>query len=637
MCGISGIWNWRSGEPVSRDILQRMTASISHRGPDDEGFYLDGSLGLGFRRLSIIDVAGGHQPMSDPHGDVWVVFNGEIYNFPELRRELQGYGYNFRTNSDTEVIVHGYRHWGLEVLNHFNGMFGLAIWDAQKPRLMLARDRLGIKFVYYKLDQRGLRFGSEIRALHAADRQRPCIDPVAINLFLRYRYTPSPFTAFEGIRKLAPGNRLIIENGAVRVERWWGFEPEPFDPMPTPEQATEQLLDIYHRAIQRHLISDVPLGLLLSGGVDSGLLLGLMREYGRDWPTYTVGYGHDFQDDELVQAAETARIFGVPNCPVQLDEALFNQSLNQIVASVEEPIASPSIVSMYHLSHRARQDVKVALVGQGPDELFGGYSRHMGLYLGQAWRAFPKPIRSALHSGLAALPRSRRIKRALYSLDVPERLRRYQQVFSVLPASHIDGLFQDSVCPLDAGDELLTCWRDLEPLVDKTDELGGFQALELRSSLPDELLLYGDKLSMAHGLEVRVPFLDVEIVEFVERLNSSFKIRWGQGKWLHRQVCRRFLPPPILRRRKINFAAPIDAWFQHSAGGKLAENLLDSHSHIYTFLKRQPIETMIDAHRRGRSNHQDILFSLVLLEDWLRNQNPHLPLTQRPDPVISRV
>ena len=404
MCGISGIWNWGSGEPVSRDVLERMTASIAHRGPDDEGFYLDGSLGLGFRRLSIIDLAGGHQPMSDPNGHVWVVFNGEIYNFSELRCELEGYGYDFRTHSDTEVIVHGYRHWGLDVLDHLNGMFGLAIWDAQRQRLMLARDRLGVKFVYYKLDKQGIRFGSEIRAIHAADHQRPYIDLVAIHLFLRYRYTPSPFTAFEGIRKLAPGSRLIIENGAVRIERWWRFEPEPFDPMPTPEQATEQLLDIYHRAIRRHLISDVPIGLFLSGGVDSGLLLGLMKAHGSDWPTYTVGYGCDFQDDELVKAAETARLFGVPNYSVQLDETRFNQSLSHIVASVEEPIASPSIVSMYHISHRARQDVKVALVGQGPDELFAGYARHMGLYLGQAWRAFPKPVRSALRSGLAVLP-----------------------------------------------------------------------------------------------------------------------------------------------------------------------------------------------------------------------------------------
>ena len=204
-------------------------------------------------------------------------------------------------------------------------------------------------------------------------------------------------------------------------------------------------------------------------------------------------------------------------------------------------------------------------------------------------------------------------------------MRRYQQVFSILSSAHIDGLFQDSVCPSAAGDAILTSWRDLEPLVEKKDELGGFQALELRSALPDELLLYGDKLSMAHGLEVRVPFLDVEIVEFVERLNSSFKIRWGRGKWLHRQVCRRFLPTPVLRRRKINFTAPIDVWFQHSAGSKLTSHLLDSHSYLYTFLRRQPIEQMLDAHQRGRSNHQDILFSLVLLEDWLRSQNPRFP------------
>jgi asparagine synthase (glutamine-hydrolysing) len=599
-----------------------MTAAIAHRGPDDEGFYFEGTLGLGFRRLSIIDLAGGHQPMSDPEGAIQVLFNGEIYNFPELRHELESRGYIFRTRSDTEVIVHGYRYWGLDVLNHLNGMFGLAIWDVRKRRLMLARDRMGIKFVYYKLDESGIRFGSEIRAILATESHSPCIDPTAINLFLRYRYTPSPFTAFKGIKKLAPGSRLIVEDGSVRIERWWRSAPEPFDPMPAPKLAAEQLLEIYRRAIKRHLISDVPVGLLLSGGIDSGLLLALMMENGSNWQTYTVGFGSDFRNDELIKAAETARVFGVPNYPVQLDELSFNQTLSHILTTVEEPIATTSVVPMYHVTLRARQDVKVALVGQGPDELFGGYNRHLGLSLGPTWRALPEFLRSSLRAVLATLPRNYTIKRALYSLDVPERMHRYQQVFSLLPGPCIDELFQDSVCPPDAGEQILECWADLEPLLEKTDELGGFQFLEIRSSLPDELLLCADKLSMMHGLEVRVPFLDVEIVEFAERLALSYKVRHGKRKWLHRQVCSQYLPESIVRRRKLGFATPIDSWFQKSVGGKLDENLLDPQSQLYEFLEREPIKMMIDEHRRGRSDHQKILFSLVLLEDWLRGYDP---------------
>ena len=290
MCGICGQFNFGCSAPVRRGDLEGMTKSLTHRGPDDEGYFIDGPLGLGFRRLSIIDLSGGHQPMADQEETVWVIFNGEIYNFPELKRELQSQGHVFRTNSDTEVIIHGYKQWGDEVLNRLNGMFGLAIWDARERRLVVARDPFGIKLIYYRIDGDTLYFGSEMRPIRSAMKGRAEIDTTALNLFLRYRFTPSPYTILKGVHKLAPGTKLTVENGSCEVSRWYNFKPEPFSPAKSPAEAKEELLALYKAAIKRQLISDVPVGLLLSGGIDSGLLLALMNLNGKEWPTYTVGY-----------------------------------------------------------------------------------------------------------------------------------------------------------------------------------------------------------------------------------------------------------------------------------------------------------------------------------------------------------
>src|SRR5216110_1565082 len=291
MCGITGQYNFERHEPVERETIVRMARSIAHRGPDDEGFFITGPVGLGFRRLSIIDLACGHQPMSDAEETVWIIFNGEIYNYKELRGELQTKGHQFRTNSDTEVIIHGYKEWGTEVLNHLNGMFGLAIWDVKNHRLVVARDAMGIKLIYYRIANGQLTFGSEIRAIVAAENSKPEVDPVALNLFLRFRYTPSPLTIFQGIRKLAPGTMLIVEKGQCSEERWYDFTPTPFPRPKKEKEAAHELLELYRGAVGRHLLSDVPVGVLLSGGLDSGLLLALMNEQGGPWPAYTVGYG----------------------------------------------------------------------------------------------------------------------------------------------------------------------------------------------------------------------------------------------------------------------------------------------------------------------------------------------------------
>ncbi len=619
MCGICGQFNFARNEPVEPATIRRMTGTIVHRGPDDEGYFISGPVGLGFRRLSIIDLAGGHQPMSDAEETVWVIFNGEIYNFKELRAELEKQGHRFRTNSDTEVIVCGYKEWGTEVFNHLNGMFGLAIWDVTKKRLVVARDAMGIKLIYYRIANGELTFGSEIRPILAAKNSQSEVDPVALNLFLRFRYTSSPLTIFDGIRKLAPGTMLVFEREGCHEERWYNYTPVPFSSPKEDKEATRELLELYRAAVRRHLLSDVPVGILLSGGLDSGLLLALMNEQGGPWPAYTIGYGESFEDDELADAADTAALLRAQHITVKLDRTEFEGSLAKIVECLEEPIAASSIVPMYFVSQRARQDVKVALIGQGPDELFGGYNRHLGVHYGNWWRGLPTGLRSIAGFAVNRLPRNEMLKRGVRSLGNEDRLKRYQDVFSLAPAETIDGLFRDDVLPAKPAHELVEYWRVLLPQMAQTDELGGFQLLEIRSSLPDELLMYADKLSMAHSLEVRVPYLDRTVVEYVQRLGANLKVRNGTRKWLHRQVCQSYLSPRILKRKKRGFAVNVvDEWFHSSLNGQLQEVLLDESSLMFGLLNPKPVRRLLEGHQSGRQDNHKLLFSLVMLEQWLR-------------------
>jgi asparagine synthase (glutamine-hydrolysing) len=629
MCGIAGQFNYGKDKAVQPEVIRRMADAIRHRGPDDDGYFEAGGVGLGFRRLSIIDLAGGHQPMSDGAASVWVVFNGEIYNFKELRAELQQAGHQFRTTSDTEVIVHGYKQWGTDVFARLNGMFGLAIWDVAAQRLVVARDAMGIKLVYFRDADGELTFGSEIRAVRAAAGSAADVDPIALQHFLTLRYTPSPRTLFRGIRKLAPGTMLVAERGTCREERWYNYTPPADAPAITDDAAaTTQLLELYKGAVERHLIADVPVGLLLSGGLDSGLLLALMNEHGSGWPAYTVGYGESFEDDELTQAAETAAFFGARHVPVRLDRDEFERSLPGIVGQLEEPVTSSSIVPMYFVCQRARADVKVVLVGQGPDELFCGYKRHLGVRYGEWWRLLPPVLQSMIRGTINRLPRNEMLKRGVHSLGFDDRLLRYEQVFALAPPDVITGLFRKDVVP-SLTESMPAYWRDLGGQLEHFDELAGFQLIELRSSLPDEILMFSDKLSMAHGLEARVPYLDKTVVEFAQRLPTNLKIRGTTKKWLHRAVCQQFLPPAFVARKKRGFAVNVvDDWFHSSLRGVLPEMLLDDGSLMFTWLEPRAVRALLDDHRLGRQDNHKLLFSLVMVEQWLRQ-------AQRPSPLAT--
>jgi len=354
----------------------------------------------------------------------------------------------------------------------------------------------------------------------------------------------------------------------------------------------------------------------LSGGLDSGLLLALMNEHGHDWPAYTVGYGKKFADDELVDAAETASLLGARHHQVMLDQEEFEKALPNIVRFLEEPVAASSVVPMYFVCQRARQDVKVALIGQGPDELFGGYNRHLGVHYGSFWRGLPGGVQALAASLVASLPRNEMLKRGVQSLGVTDRLERYQNVFSLVPGERVNHLFRDHLGQVSG---LVDYWQSLAPQMEKLDELGGFSLLEIRSSLPDELLMYADKLSMAHSLEARVPYLDRTVVEYTQRLDASFKVRRGERKWLHRRVCEKFLPPQILKRKKRGFAVNVvDDWFNRSATGKISELLLDEHSLMYAVLQPQPVKKLLEEHQSRRQDNHKLLFSLVMFEQWLR-------------------
>lgn len=625
MCGICGRFNYKTGKPAVEGEMLEMARTIAHRGPDDEGSLVDGPLGFGFRRLSIIDIEGGHQPMRGADGSTWLVFNGEIYNFKELRKELSGKGHSFSTRSDTEVILRAYAEWGIECLERLDGMFGLAIWDGAARRLVVARDRFGIKGVYFADDEDGIVFGSEMRAVLRGLAARPGVDPGAMRLFLKYRYFPAPTTPLAGVRKLAAGTCLVVDAAGERLVRWYAGPPRTGDERDAAgaglriEEAEEELARLYRKAVKSQLVSDVPVGLLLSGGVDSALLLALMSREGQGWNTYTVGFGDGYADDELGFARASAAAFCSKHESVLLSRPDFEAALPRVVSCLEEPVATASIVPMFAVCAKAREGVKVALVGQGPDEIWGGYARHLGLRYSAAWRALPSGLRGAAGALATRLSPSETIRRGLAALGEVKRSLRYEKAFSLATEEESSALFREDAGGGDPTEAMLSLWTDLDPWISGLDEVGAFQFLETRFSLPDELLMYTDKMSMAHSIELRVPYLDKAVVEFSESLPDSLKIRRGKRKYLHKRVAARMLPKEIVNRKKRAFSSNVvDSWFRDSADGRFAEELDDPEARIYAFLDRRAVGVLLAEHRNGRRDNHKLLFSVLVLEEWLR-------------------
>lgn len=618
MCGIAGWYGSRKSEDDGV-LLKRMLSALIHRGPDDEGQYREGSIALGSRRLSIIDVEGGHQPISNEDRTVWVVLNGEIYNFQELRRELEAKGHVFTTRTDTEVVVHGYEEWGEHCISRLNGIFGLAIWDSRDRRLLLARDHFGVKPLYYFDDGERLTWASEIKALLVDPRVPRQVDMEALDLYLTFRFVPSPRTMFAQILKLAPGHMLIKDDRECRIECYF-----PSDAPPT-ERLSDRgwialLQERLEEAVRRQMMSDVPIGALLSGGIDSGAVVAIMSQISdRPVHTFTVGFTGNDGVNELDEARRTAALFSTVHEEVLLTRTDYQQLLQKVVRHLDEPIATTSALAMYSVCNLAREHVKVVLTGQGADEPSAGYPRHIGEYYGSLYRRLPIGIREHLLGYVVErLPRNEQIKRAVRSMGSPDVTERFAKVYAVFSESMKDALWRPEmtttgrfhrVC------QVIDYWRKgvegLDPLVQMTH-------VDARLSLSDDLLLYGDKMSMAASVEARVPFLDVDYMRVAEALPSSLRIRGKNHKYLHKRAVAKWLPPEVINRRKRGFETPVDSWFRAELSGYVRNMLLAKKSACTLYFRPAAIDMLIREHVAGKQDHRRQLFSLLMFELWHR-------------------
>ncbi|MFN9270560.1 MAG: asparagine synthase (glutamine-hydrolyzing) [Planctomycetaceae bacterium] len=620
MCGICGVWELRGGSP-DEAILRSMNDRVTHRGPDDAGWLVDGPAGLAMRRLSIVDLAGGRQPQFNESGDVAVVFNGEIYNHRELREGLQARGHLFSTDSDTEVLVHLYEELGDGCVEPLNGMFTFAIWDKSRQRLLLARDRLGIKPLYLAVTRDRVLFGSELKSLLAHPGCPREVDRLALGEFLACEYIPAPRSAFAGIEKVPGGTRVIVEAGGVRRERYW----QPlFAPRATPgtfADHTREVRDRLREAVRLQLRADVPLGVLLSGGLDSGSVVALMHDLGTPIETFSIGFAErDY--DELDGAGEVARQFGTRHHTLRLGAAEVRDVLPAIFDNLDEPLADASVIPTYLVSRLARERVKVALSGDGGDELFGGYETYRAHRLAAWYGRVPKVLRRGLRWGVGLLPAggshrglSFKAKKFLRGADLPPAERN-----AVWWGSYTAGELR----------ELLTDeWQEAahDPLAavrrvagEHAGE-GGLNAMfhqDLSLYLQDDLLVKVDRMSMANSLEVRVPFLDHTLVEYAAGLPVEWKVKGWTLKHLLRQAMAPLLPPALLSRPKRGFDLPLGPWLRGPLKEFAGDLLSPASLREAGWFKGEVVGRLLAEHWSGRHDHRQLLWPLLVCEAWRR-------------------
>lgn len=629
MCGISGKLYFDPARSVEREILERMNAVLAHRGPDDAGIYCGGSIGLAHRRLSIIDLSpAGHQPMSNEDGTIWIVFNGEIYNFQDLRPDLLRRGHRFRSRTDTEAILHLYEECGVGCLEFLRGMFAFAIWDAPRRQLFLARDRLGKKPLCYQQDAEAFRFASEAKAILQDPRVEARPDPAGISHYLTYGYVPSPGSAFQGMRKLPPAHYLVCRDGRTEVVRYWRLRRDRKLDRPEAEWCQE-IRSRIEEVVRIRLISDVPLGAFLSGGIDSSAVVAMMSRAGAGpaggaIKTFSIGFDEP-EYDELRYARLVAERFGTEHheLVVQPDAAAV---LPKITWHYDEPFGDSSAVPTYYVAQMTRRYVTVALNGDAGDENFGGYDRYVANLLAASFDRWPGAglLRRAIRWGLRLWPQSGRrtslLSRGRRFLDglteVPER--RYARWFCHFYGDRKDELlspeFRASLDGADALDLLLAAYResDAPDFVDAT--LGVDAALYL----PDDLLVKVDIASMAHSLEARSPFLDHEFMEFAATIPSDLKVRGRTKKYILKRALSDLLPHEILHRPKMGFGVPIDHWLRHELRDLAYDTLLGPRCLGRGYFRQETVRRLLDEHVRGRANWHYLLWTLLMLELWHR-------------------
>ena len=632
MCGITGaVWS-DPRQAIAPDLLTRMTDAISHRGPDDsqtwsETSYRDAygnpiGVALGFRRLSIIDLEGARQPMSNEDGSVRMVFNGEIYNYQVLRRRLEGRGHTFATDGDGEPILHLYEDEGTECFQHLNGMFAIAIWDANRNRCVLARDRIGQKPLYYSVKNNQLVFGSELKSLAAVDGICEEIDPAAIDEFLTYQYIPHPGTIWKGVRKLAPGHFAIFENGELIVQRYWNFDPSVETPIDQ-QAACERLRELLTDSVKMRMQSDVPLGTFLSGGIDSSLITAIASQQSQT-PIRTFSIGFPVADfDETGYAAGVANHLGTQHQRFEVMPSGVD-IVDKLVWHYDEPFGDSSAVPTWYLSELTKSEVTVALSGDGGDELFAGYERYRALWLSnKLQKLFPVHKLPGLKL-IQRMPDSnrrssllRKGKRFLEALDQPPA-RRYLNWLQIFPESLRASIYTDDFLATLPGDDpfdfLQSTWthstgRDLVTRASTADIL---------SYLPCDLCTKVDIASMAHGLEVRQPLLDHRVVEFAASLPVHLKFRGKRGKLILQDAFGALIPKSIFTRKKMGFGIPIASWFRDELKPMVHDTLLSEDARITPFFRRESVAELVRAHENSEQNHGYRLWNLLILEKWLR-------------------
>jgi asparagine synthase (glutamine-hydrolysing) len=624
MCGICGYFG--DGARIAGDALERMNRTLERRGPDDRGVFQDAGAGLAMRRLSIIDLAGGRQPIHNEDATIWVVFNGEIYNYRELRAELVRRGHRFETNSDTEVIVHLYEEHGDGFVQHLRGMFALALWDAPRKRGLIVRDRLGIKPLFYAETNGTLLFGSEIKAVLASGIVGRDLDKQALDAFFTFTYIPAPLTIYSSVRKLEPGHLLVWEEGHVEKRCYWDLDAAGVDSRADDRQWLERFDAAIEDAVKSHLVSDVPVGAFLSGGIDSSLVVSLMSPHLADpVQTFTMGFGGARNPliDERPLAARVAARYGCKfrDYAVQPD---FREIVGDIVNAFDEPFADDSVIPSYYISQFTRRHVKAALSGLGGDELFAGYERYSGVLLGQYYsRLMP----GALHRGLMQ-PLIQRLPEPAHGGDRVDHVKRfmaaalqspaerYLSYVSTIPPQERRQLFAADVAgqiDFQATGRFIT---DPYERCGAPDDVARALYVDMKTYLPEDILALSDRLSMWHSLELRVPLVDHRLVELSARLPSRYKINWWRKKVLLRRIAERRLPAEVMNHRKQGFESPMAAWLRADlagyAGNILGENRLGRSG----LFDDEYVSAKLGEHLAGRQKNNKLLFSLIMFQEW---------------------
>ncbi len=619
MCGICGVFEYKSKQPVPERLLDPMMEAIRHRGPDDDGKYVDGELGLGMRRLSIIDLAGGKQPIFNEDRSVVIVYNGETYNYVELAEGLQQRGHHLETVSDTEVIVHLYEELGDECVQALRGMFAFALWDSKRRRLLIVRDRLGVKPLYYTTAGDRLVFGSEIKAILQHPDVHPSLDPDALSNFLSLKYVPAPQTMFRNIHALPPGHLLTCDESGVTVRRYWDVSfAESQKSNRREEEAAEELEALLRESVRLELRSDVPFGAFLSGGVDSSTIVALMSQF-LDEPvkTFSVGFeGEGAAFSELPYARMVAEHCETDHHEIFVGPEDLIDLAAKVVWHLDQPIADEADLPNYMVSELASRHVKMVLTGEGGDELFAGYARYAGEQFSILFRRIPSPVRSLALAASERIPGLGRPKIALYALSQPDEVVRLTNWFPLfnrdMKAALLSHEFKRSL----NGSSTDRVFASQLAQTDAVDPLSRMLYVDTKLWLPDDLLARGDKTSMAASLEARVPLLDHKLVEFAATLPSHFKLHRLARKYLLKKVSRKLLPAPVIDRKKKGFPVPTSLWFRKEARSFLRDNLSPERVERRGLFSPAYVQGLIEEHESGFANRGNLLWGLLSVELW---------------------